>query len=546
MSPDARAATADDTARAPDTLPIVRRAVRDLLTACPAFAALDRAQRQSLAQSMVRVCDAAATLIHEELDAGAQATRPPGTTAAAAQGLDRESAPRRARLARAQAGGGLGAAASQVAGTTRAILNAVSFPRFVTDLINGVFRAMLDSSAEQMRNFVELLNAVAATTEGFADSNVGPARARAWLVEHYPAAFEFESEMEDEDGDLTPEERAELAAERREVRIRARPDGQMPSEAALRADLGLEATDTVPTSGDPERTLVPLVRARLARTRQESLATMVRLGLHRIVIDSGRISASMRFHIDTRDAMASDQGSRFGLENEISAAGSFGFGPWGASASVRNNISYVSTQRLQSTSELNTDFELNSAVDIYFKSDYVPLNTLANDAQLEAIRGNSRNPAADAGAAAAGRREAQRAQEGARRDSMADLLRPGERREAPREGAPGTEGGARRAQEDAAADRQQRPRGDEPQRPLPPGQRSGGGEGGAGSRSGAGGAPGGGAPGGTGGGARGGDGPSGNRPAPGGGAGGGAPGGGAGGTQPRPPNAPAPASPPPR
>jgi hypothetical protein len=320
-----------------------------------------------------------------------------------------------------------------------------------------------------------LINAVSASTEGFADANMGPARARAWIIEHYPDAYEWEEEEEDA-SDLSPEEQAELAAERRERKIRARPGGRPPSEEGVRADLGMAPDDSVPLTGDPERGLVPLVRARLARARQESLATMVRLGLHRIVIDSGRISASMRFHIDTRDAVASDQGSRFALENEIAAAGSFGVGPWGASASVRNNISYVSTQRTQSTSEMNTDLELNSAVEIYIRSDYVPLNTMANQAQVEAIRLNSRNPSAPAAGADAARRDTQRASEAARREATADLLRP-ERREPLREGAAGTEGAARRAHDDAEAGRPQQPRGDQ--------GGGGGGAGGAGGGAGA-------------------------------------------------------------
>jgi hypothetical protein len=39
---------------------------------------------------------------------------------------------------------------------------------------------------------------------------------------------------------------------------------------------------------------VPFVRQSLARNRQQMLATMVQLGMQRIVIDSGRINASMR------------------------------------------------------------------------------------------------------------------------------------------------------------------------------------------------------------------------------------------------------------
>ena len=49
------------------------------------------------------------------------------------------------------------------------------------------------------------------------------------------------------------------------------------------------------------------------------LATMVMLGMQRIVIESGRLSASMRFHIDTRSAAADDRGSTFDVRNETEA-----------------------------------------------------------------------------------------------------------------------------------------------------------------------------------------------------------------------------------
>ena len=101
------------------------------------------------------------------------------------------------------------------------------------------------------------------------------------------------------------------------------------------------------------------------------LATMVMLGMPRIVIESGRLHASMRFHIDTRSAAADDRGSSFDVRNEAEASGSFGYGPWGASAKVKNTIGYVSTQRTQTTEEMNTDLDLNSSVELVFKTDYL-------------------------------------------------------------------------------------------------------------------------------------------------------------------------------
>jgi hypothetical protein len=395
-----------------DPLPVVRAAVRELLTASPAYMELDPARRRELAGAMVRVCYAAASLIREEVEGGGTVPMP--------------AAPPQ-RLARAQAAGDFGGAAQKIAGTTRAILNAVSFPAFVTDLINGVFKAMIDSTQTQMHSYIELLNGVAASTEGFADSQMGPGRARAWLVDHYPEAFEFETSIDDEDRQsMSPEEKADLEQERTETKLRARPSGQPPSEQALRADLGLAPNDSVPAASNPEA-LVPLVRQRLAKMRQEMLATLVQMGMQRIVVESGRITASMRFHIDTRDALARDEGSRFGTEHEIAAKGSFGAGPWGVSAAARSSISYVSTQQTQSTQELNTDLELNSSVEINFKSDYVPLNRLAGPGQAEAIRGNSRNPAAEASAADAEREKrltGARGAETARRAGLDKLLQP--------------------------------------------------------------------------------------------------------------------------
>ena len=137
---------------------------------------------------MVTVCQRAALLLSEEIESDAEIQQQAATRPAAAE--SRSPPP----LARAQSAGSeySGVSASRVASTTRDILNAVSFPRFVTELINGVFKAMVDSNRQQMQGYVELLNNVAASTNGFADSNLGPDRAREWLAERYPDSFTFE------------------------------------------------------------------------------------------------------------------------------------------------------------------------------------------------------------------------------------------------------------------------------------------------------------------------------------------------------------------
>ena len=425
-----------------DPLPPVRAAVRELLLSTPAFQQLDPASRRSLAAAMVKVCHAAASLIREELESDEAAREAmaregdSGASAAAAQPMaaaplsaassraSRSSASSRPPLARAQ---GTGAdftpgAAQQIGDVTRSVLNAVSFPRFVGELITGVFKAMIDSSIQQMNAYVELLNNVAATLDGFADSNIGADRARAWLVERYPGSFEITGgdpeDEEDRDPDEPPPPRT----------VRLRPGAQMPSPEALRTDLGLGANDSIPT-GDPERTLVPLARRQLAQQRQQMLATMVMLGMQRIVVDSGRITAAMRFHIDTRSAAQEDRASRFDFRNQSTASGSFSAGQWGASASVSNTIGYVNTQRSMSSEEMNTDLDLSSSVEINFRSDYLPLNRMASGEQAARIQANTLNPEAEARIASDERRERRRAAAGdeeTRRQRLEGDLRPTE------------------------------------------------------------------------------------------------------------------------
>jgi hypothetical protein len=176
--------------------------------------------------------------------------------------------------------------------------------------------------------------------------------------------------------------------------LQLKDGAKMPSEDALKTALGLGPTDSI-SSGDPETSLVPFARIQMARQRQQMLSTMVMLGMQRIVIDSGKINAAMHFHIDTRSAAQDDEGSTFNFQNQVDASGNFSVGPWGVGAKVSNTIGYVSTQRSQTTEELNTDLDLSSSVEINFRSDYLPLNRMATAEQASRIRANTINPEAE-------------------------------------------------------------------------------------------------------------------------------------------------------
>jgi len=173
-------------------------------------------------------------------------------------------------------------------------------------------------------------------------------------------------------------------------RLRLISGASMPKAEALRAALGMPPGEDLPAA-NPEG-LVPHARRQIARQRQQMLASMVMMGMQRIVIDQGKIAASMRFHIDTRSAASRDKASQSSVQNRVRAGGSFGFGPWGASADIENTISFVSTERQQGSEEINTSADLNSSVELHFHTDAIPLNRLAAQAQADRIRASSLNP----------------------------------------------------------------------------------------------------------------------------------------------------------
>ena len=381
--------------------PGVRHGVRALLLGSPAYQTLEADERREMAQALVRVCSAAVSL-------GQQAPEGPKPLALA-------------QSAQGQFGG---VAVDKVAGTTRGIMNAVSFPRVVTELINGVFKALSDSNQQQMRAYLDLIRNVAASTEDFADANMAPARAREWLVQAFPGSYEKGG---DDDAPT----------------VQLKDGATRPSEGALRSALGLGPEDSVP-DGDPE-TLVPLVQRTLAAQRQQMLASMVMMGMQRIVIESGRLNAAMQFHIDARSAAATDEGSTFDEHNTINASGHYGMGFWGVDASVSNTIGYVSTERNQTTDNLDASVDVNSSVELVFRTDYLPLDRMARPDQANRIRVNTINPEAETRASAAAQqaRTAADAQAEATRRSALDTTLPRPAAAAPTPSpAPSAAGGA--------------------------------------------------------------------------------------------------------
>ncbi|MGZ9098162.1 MAG: hypothetical protein ACXW3O_00535 [Brevundimonas sp.] len=351
----------------PATLRLTTAQIQALLERTPSYFALETETRDRLKQDLVKIGAHAAALVRDDWAQSARLGQRPLIRR-------RERVPveeARVELSAAQTAADQfrPAATGQVATITRDTLQAIAFPTFVADLINGSFRAIVDSSIQQMQAFTEMIENVSKTVDEFMVDNVSDNQAREWLIGRYPQHVAVD--RGDEDGPrLTVAEGA--------------PD-VLPD---FRGDLNLPETVSSLDESMLEEMLVPAARRRLAQARLRLLSTLVMMGLQRIVVRSGKIKAGMKFKIDASDRVRQQEGSRFGLDSEVS--GGVNYGIWNVQARI--SVTYVTETRTDSDSAIDVGAELTGEVEIAFETDYLPLARLAPPDMIERIRENTPVP----------------------------------------------------------------------------------------------------------------------------------------------------------
>ena len=81
------------------------------------------------------------------------------------------------------------AAGREVAEIFEQLANAVDFPEFVAELIDGVFNSIVDASIRQMEAYSKLLESVVKSVDEFAKDNFTPNQGRDWLVNRLPIHY---------------------------------------------------------------------------------------------------------------------------------------------------------------------------------------------------------------------------------------------------------------------------------------------------------------------------------------------------------------------
>ena len=366
----------------PDALARVRPQVQAMLTRIPAYSQLTSAEQAKLAHDMVKVL----AYIDDPNGVVADTLASPGRASLSeALATKKPDANEQTRQNLSASPGFAGkdfvaGAAKQGTEQFTNLVKSVDFPAFVGGLINNVFKVIVETTIEQMRAYAELVANVAKSAEDYMSENIGQGQGRDYLAERFPDLLSVDI---DDDGNSKLRVTAEEA------------------ETALG-----EIQNTIGAPGQPitdlddeaeELRLVNSARLMMAKSRQQLLASMVMLGINRIVITDGSITAKVKFSMRStdeakRDYRASAYDRQTSRNRNVSAFGGgfLGFGGGSVNVNEQSHVAQVSTSNDEaSESKLEMDAKLQGEVRVNFKSDYLPLEKMATPEMIGAIQGKS-------------------------------------------------------------------------------------------------------------------------------------------------------------
>jgi hypothetical protein len=373
----------------PQALAAVRPQVQQLLQGIPNYNGLSDTERRELAANMVKVMAYIA-------DPNGIVTETSHPAAAPARALadDPVQATKSMLSAPPETAGQDFKAGAVREGVDQfgALVKKVDFPKFVGGLIKNVFQAIVESSIEQMRAYGELISNVAKTVGDFAQDNISPAAGRDWLAQKYPDTFEVQAGTQSQGFDT------EEAAPAAPPVLTAKGENPEVRLAEISKELGIPPVSDI---SDPQAELkiVTAARLQMAKSRQQMLASMVMLGINRIVITDGSINAKVIFDMRAEDKVKRKYAAQMSDTESQRAATSMdaSYGGWmspvDVSAHAEAETNHVATvgSALDETSESKAEVKakLSGEVRVNFKSDYLPLEKMATPEMMSTIQGNS-------------------------------------------------------------------------------------------------------------------------------------------------------------
>jgi hypothetical protein len=251
-------------------------------------------------------------------------------------------------------------------------LEAIDFPGFVASLLTGTFQAIVDSSAQQVRSYAELVASLTQSLEQFSAENVNEDQAREKLAQQYPKDLVL----------VYPPAGVQGAAK---LLPRGEAEGSSPEWLKK---YGLEGEEL--TAELTDGALVAAGRKQVGEDRLQTLATMVLMGINRVVVSDGDVRAKLQFHAQAQD-------------RQLVAVDQEGVGIAGRTVSTDAKAQMmVSTVKVNAQADAAIRADLMGEVRISFKTETFPLERFADSAAIQLINRHARwqaNPPQPAAAA---------------------------------------------------------------------------------------------------------------------------------------------------
>ncbi len=260
---------------------------------------------------------------------------------------------------------------AQIGDRARRALEAVDFAAFVSGLVTGTFKSIVDATAQQMREYAQLVASISRSVDDFASENVSPNQVRDWFVQRYPNDLKLQLPEPGKAG---------------QPKLLPKEDGA-PGPKWL-ARYGLAGRDLTEELTDGE--LLEKGRNALGEERMQTLASLVLMGVSRIVVDNGQIKAKLQFHAAAREQVRADIGVQTGIGNIAQS-----------SLAPSNVSTMVSTLGVNAQADASIKADLMGEVSIQFRTETFPLERFADSRAIELINSNARWQAPVAAPAAA-------------------------------------------------------------------------------------------------------------------------------------------------
>ena len=280
------------------------------------------------------------------------------------------------------------------------LVKAVDFPAFVSGLIEGVFTSIVQSSISQMEAYTKMLEAIVKSVDQFARENFDDDAARTHVQDSFPGLMQLVN---------NPDDNQPMLAFKDGMDGSGFPDLQQMAGSSEPVQLD---------SRDSEAQLLRSAKLEMARSKQQMLATMVLMGINRIIITNGQINAKVTFDVDAHemaerssdfdynskltDTETSKQGWEYNSSRNSENSGSNKDGDntsnyknSGKSSFFMGDVKQktrtrVSTVDVHSSSEgsesLNLKASLMGEVRLNFKSETFPLEKLADGGGLALLQ----------------------------------------------------------------------------------------------------------------------------------------------------------------